>query len=142
MKNKRGWIKIIETFIAILLVAGVVLVVIEKGNSEAQTQIDEVKEIEISILRQVQLDNDMRQEIVGGSGEIEWDDEGFSQLTKTHIIDNTPAVLECQAKICGVSDLCPLTNPPEKSVVAETVFISSSLSNFNPRVLKLFCWVK
>lgn len=142
MKNKKGWIKIVEAFMAILLVAGITLIVIEGRDLQTQNQGDAIREIETSLLRQVQLNNSMRQEIVATSGEVEWGSIDFP-TTKAYIIDNIPASLNCQAKICGPSSLCSLETLPDKSVFVETVFISTDLNGPpNPRVLKLFCWEK
>jgi hypothetical protein len=142
MKNKKGWIKIVEAFVAILLVAGVALIVVESGGLQREDISAGIQDIQLSIIREIQLNDTLRNEIVGTSGEVEWD--GFDSnapLTKSKIESKTPSYLICEAKICGSGDSCFYTGEQEKDVFAQPVLISSSLDTFNPRVLKLFCWV-
>ncbi len=140
MENKRGWIRIFEAIIAILLVAGVSLVVLNNIDNQRSFS-NTIHEIEIGILRYVQLNDTFRGEILLTGGKILWDD--FSSAipkTRTGIESLTPGNLECVAQLCEPSDPCFLADIEQKEVFAESVLISSNLDTFNPRILKLFCW--
>ncbi len=143
MINKKGWIRIIEAFVAILLVAGVVLVVVGRGNFQREDISQIFHDAEFSILREIQLNDTLREEILGTSGTIEWKDFP-SQAPKTRgkIESRIPSYLECSANICWPSDPCFLAEEQERDVYAESVIITSNLQTFNPRLLKLFCWGK
>src|SRR3989344_8121530 len=103
-KNKRGWIKIAEAFVAILLLAGIVLFVINKGSNE-NTGIEvsaAVQDTEISILRSIELNNTLRAEVLATNGEVEW--TSFASQapgTKVAIENKIPSYLDCAAKICN-----------------------------------------
>jgi hypothetical protein len=56
MKNKKGWIKILEAFISILIVISVILIVYNNKSSENEDLSSKINPIEMSILRDVQLD--------------------------------------------------------------------------------------
>ena len=71
MINKKGWIRIIEAFVAILLVAGVVLVVVGRGNFQREDISQIFHDAEFSILREIQLNDTLRNEILGTSGKLE-----------------------------------------------------------------------
>ena len=65
INNKRGWIKIVEAFIAVLLITGVLLVIINKGYIGKQDISSKVRETLTAILREIQLDKDARTEVLG-----------------------------------------------------------------------------
>ena len=59
--NKRGWVKVLEVFVAILLVMGVIFFILNESVSE-DTISNDIYEMEISILRNVQLNDTFRNE--------------------------------------------------------------------------------
>ena len=140
LSRRKGWIKIIEAFIAILLIAAVALIVVEKGSLQREDIFSGIQNTELSILREIQLNETLRNDFVGESGEVEW--ESFPELTKSKIESKTPSYLECQAKLCEPDTDCFFTGQQDKDIYAKSALISSSLDNFNPLILKLFCWMK
>ena len=141
-KNKKGWIRIAEAFIAVLLIIGIAIIVVG-GGIQIEGTSEKVYDVEISILRAIQLNNTLRSEILETSGTIEWDDFSLqAPKTKNKIIAKTPAWLECVTQICFPENPCLLREESEKSIYAQSVLITSTLDTFNPRQLKLFCWEK
>jgi len=138
-KNNKGWIRIVESFIAVLIVIGAAIIVVG-GGIQIEGISEKVYDIEISILREIQLNNTLRSEILETNGTIEWDD--FPSETKNKIQNKIVSWLECIAKICTPESLCLLEGESEKSIYAQSVLITSTLDTFNPRQLKLFCWEK
>jgi len=138
-KNKKGWIRIAEAFIAVLLVIGIAIIVVG-GGIQIEGTSEKVHDIEISILREIQLNNTLRSEILGTSGIIKWKD--FPLETKNKIQNKMVNWLECVAQICLPENPCLLEGESEKSIYAQSVLITSTLDIFNPRQLKLFCWEK
>ena len=135
-RNKRGWIKIVEAFIAIMLVTIIFLIVLNKGFENKDDDFSRIHEAEIVILREIQLDNDLRSEILGvnpGSDGLSWTD--FPD-------EKVPNYLVCEAKICNIGDLCVLNDPLQTDIYSESVIISATLTEFDPKQLKLFCWKK
>ena len=141
MKSKRGWIRLVEVFIAILLVTGVLLVVSSRINYYVKDDsFIEMSKKEIAILRDIELNNTLRTEILGAPLPTEWADFGSPlQKTRDRIINLTPPNLECMAKICAVGDNCIIDELAGRNVYAEAVFISSDLNTYFPRQIKLFC---
>ena len=141
-KNKKGWIKIAEAFIAVLLVTGVAIIVVG-GGIRGEDISKKVYDIEIFILRDIRLNNTLRSEILGTSGTIDWNN--FSEQApkiKDKIESKRPGWLECEGKICSPESLCLLEEESKKSVYVHSVLITSTLDTLNPRQLKLFCWEK
>jgi hypothetical protein len=137
VRNNKGWVKIVEAFIGIMLIASVFLIVLNK-ESKDKDDFSRIHEAEIAILREIQLDNDMRSEILNatpGSNGLSW--TGFPN-------EKVPNYLDCVAKICNAGDLCILQNPLQTDIYSESIIISTTLqaTKFDPRKLKLFCWKK
>ncbi len=135
-KNNKGWLRIAEAFTAVLIVIGAAIIVVS-GGIQREDISEEVYDVEISILREIQLNNTLREEILGIIGTIELND--FPIETKNKIIDKTPAWLECTAKICPPESTCLLEEESEKNIYAHSILIFSTLTNYNPRIVKLFC---
>ena len=52
--KKHAWIRIVEAAVAILLIAGVVLIVLGQGNLKKQDPSEEIYKAETAILRDIQ----------------------------------------------------------------------------------------
>ena len=150
MKNKRGWVKIVEAFISVLLVAGALLIVINQGYIGKSSNSEKIYEVQNSILREIELNEDLRTEILeitDGTGTILKD----TDATKIKIDERLPDYLKCIAKVCALDAICELKDGDatgdekaemaEKNIYAHTVAIAVEGSTFNPKQLKLFCWV-
>jgi len=140
MKNKRGWIKVVEAVVAIVLLSAVVLIVIGDLNTGESDFSTRIHDLEVSILREIQLDYTLREWTVNTTEEVEGDDAGFPISIKAKITSETPSDLTCEAKICVPGSSCLLASPPDGNVYSEGVIITSTINVYNPRVLKIFCW--
>ena len=145
-KNKRGWIRIVEAFIAILLVSGVVLIIVNQGQVKQQDLSARIYSAQLSVLREIQLNDTARSEILNVNDAnlpLNWSDfETYVPTSKEKIDARTPSYLECVGKLCAADDLCLLGDIQDVNIYAEYVVISSNLDIYNPRILKIFCWTK
>ena len=146
-KNKKGWIKVTEAVVAIILIVAILLVVIERESPIKSSTNQEIYNIQKAILREIQLTDTLRNEIIGTSGEIEWEAlMTETPQTKNKIQEKTPSNFDCVAKICSPSNTCILPeevipeSTAEENIYVEKVMITTNLITYNPRVLKLFCW--
>ncbi len=144
MVNRKAWIRIVEAFVAILLITGILLLVVTERFVEKKDISLQIYAEEISILRKIELNKTLRTEIVEIiSPPVSWD--SFPPEVESIITDNTPTYLDCTAKICEISDACiidELSSEVEKDIYVKSVAIFADLANYNPRQLKLFCWFK
>jgi hypothetical protein len=143
MLKKRGWLRIVEAFVMILLITGVLLIVLDKGSLLKNNDSKKIYEDEQGILRKIQLNNSLRDVVLSfplSELPIEWVD--FSLDIKNKIISKTPSYLNCEAKICNVNGICVLSQANEKSVYVQSTIFTSTLDKNDPRQLKLFCWKK
>lgn len=140
IKNKRGWIRIIEAFIAILLICGILFVSLDSGRViGGETR--KIYSMEQSMLKEVQLDKVSREEILGFTVlPSEWD--AFSHELKNQIGKRKLNYIDCKGKICALDDLCELEELPEENIYVQEIAIFADSVDYNPRKLKLFCWEK
>jgi hypothetical protein len=143
IKNRKGWVKIVEAFVAVLLIVGVLLIILNKGYIGKEDISSNVYDTEISILREIQRNDTMRGDILNApKPPIEWEDTTFPLTVRNKIIERTPDYLECIGKICEIDDACSLTEKKDKEVYAQAVAISPTVGEEEIyRKLNLFCWV-
>ena len=140
MKNKRGWIRIVEAFIAVLLIAGALLYVIDKGYIGKTDISEQVYEIQLSVLREIELDSDLRLEILS-SGSINSGEYEVHVDISERIDNRIPDYLLCESAVCDLEKICWSDNVPgDKDIYAQAVAISAQGLEYGPRQLKLFCW--
>ena len=134
MNNKRGWIRIVEAVIAVLLIAGVLIFVISKGYIGGNF-LEDVHNLQISILREIELNSNLRAKIL----KVDIEEGSVPESVTTLINSRIPSYLECKAKICEMGDVCILDDFSGEGVYAESVGITAEGDEFSPRQLKLFC---
>ncbi len=143
-KNRGGWIQIVEAFVSVLLVAGVLLIVFNKVGFQKADISNKVYEAQVSILREVETNDSLRLVITNAPEPmpVEWNDTRFPVPLKDKITSRTPNYLNCIGKICNMTQICSLSQGVEKDIYSEAVTITSTLQNLTYRKLNLFCWAK
>lgn len=147
IKSKRGWIRIVEAFVAVLLITGVVLVLMNKGYLGKKNTSEKIYEIETSILREIEQDNSLRQEILGltleENGIIITAQNAESTWARINNRVSEYDYLDWQAKVCKMDEICVLNNYEEgKEIYAQSVAIAATSQIYSPKQLKLFFWIK
>mgnify|MGYP001580655145 CR=1 FL=1 len=138
--RKKGWIRMGEAFTAIMLITGVLLIIFNKGGSQEEIPSKKIFEQEQGILRYIELNNSLREDILGISLDaLPASLENFPEILRNSINSRVPSYLNCDAKICNLGSECPYDSGPEEDVYVQKVVISSSLNSYNLRELKLFC---
>lgn len=147
--NKRGWIKIVEAFVAILLVAVVLLIVVNKTGIGQKDISEQIHEVELSILREVQLNDSLRGKITKLEPEvIYWEDELFPAEVKVKINSRIPNYLNCKASICLMTSACEIGESVKTNIYSQSVTITGAKEEGGEyqesiyKQLKLFCWAK
>ena len=140
--KKRGWVRIVEAFVAILLIAGVLLIVINKGALSGDNS-EEIYKKEIAVLRGIQTDDVLRNEIISidkSSLPIVWENvpNGIKERITTSMGDS----LDCVAKICLLDEICVLEEYSQEDIYSRAVAITANITDYSLKQLKLFCSIK
>jgi hypothetical protein len=140
-KNKRGWVRLVEAFLAIVLLTSVLLVISNTNSTYKNDVQNEISKKQVAILRDIQLNEDLRAEILSATLPVEWenfDSSGLSEV-RDRIEALSPKDLKCSAKLCTIDEPCIIKDNSGGDVYAKSVFISANLNIYSPRQLKLFC---
>jgi len=129
--NKHGWIRIVEAFIAIIIITSAFLIILQKQTSDANIE-DVVHEKQIEILNIISDDETLRAEI------LEKDNSG----TNSFILKALPNNLDFATSICNLNEICTGNNPIDKHVYVSERMITSNLTKYGPKKLRFFIWVK
>ncbi len=131
MKSKKAWLRIVEAFIAVLLVASV-LIILAVRTPQKQDKTENIHEIQRGILEQVSLNDSLRAEILGSN----------KAGTELYINKNLPAYLNFTIRICETGEVCGMTYYIEKEIYADEILITANLTSYQPKKLKFFVWEK
>ncbi|MEK6898332.1 MAG: hypothetical protein AABX28_03170 [Nanoarchaeota archaeon] len=143
LNQKKAWIRIVEAFSMILLITGVLLIILSRGNVAESNSFQSIYDAERGILTDIQLNYSLRASLIALNLPTGWED--MPDEITGRITSKTPEGLECKAKVCAIGSECFLSSgevPIGKDVYSQSTIIMTDLNNYNPRQLKLFCWVK
>jgi len=135
-QNKKAFLRIVEAFISIILVMGVLLVVLSRQPNFQPTQEEELQRIQRSILDQAIQDPEIRAEVLTGS-------ESAIVSIKQIVGKLLPEGYSYDIKTCDLGtleEICSLDYYVAEEVFVEETIISSSLTNYQPTIVKLFFW--
>lgn len=153
--NKKGWIRIVEAFMAILLIVGVLFTIINIQNVDQGETSQKIYKSQIAILRNIENNDNLREEVLGvpkAELPVRWDQfdsRGLGNVSD-RIIEKTPNYLECHAQVCNITSSCEYMNinpggaPEDVNLYAQSVGITVTTASpsFDPRQLKIFCWLR
>ena len=133
MVGKRGIIRVIEASLAILIIAGAVLLLYSRTQT---SQEEDLTRTLFPILEEISKNNTLRDKIVSG-------DAQSIQLINS-IVDEkikNPS-LNYSVYICNRNELCNLKAYPNtaNNIYSAERIISSTLRSFNPKKIKIFLW--
>jgi len=137
IEGKKGWIRIVEAFAAILLILTVVLLILSRQRSD-NLRADEITKLERYVLDYVSEDDTLRAYALSGNA------LGIENGVKELI----PTWLNYQIRTCYVNktyeDICAFDGiRPSEQVYANEVLIVANLTHYqNATKVKLFLWEK
>lgn len=134
MKNKRGWIRIVEAVAAIMLLAGVLLVFAARSNPKPDTSAT-FNSLERVILDDISTNEAMREEIL--KSDIERNNTKIQDFIRIRL----PSGISFNYSICNAADTCfNLAVPTNINVYADDILIGA-LNGDNKKFV-LFLWIE
>lgn len=144
MVNKRGWIRIVEASISILIILGVLLVLVNVNK----IRIEEDLTPRLSPLLAEMAENLTIREMVINYNPVLAEDNGinmeilsqFYSFLDTRIGRN----FEYKVRVCQPDKICALDYYPDTGNVyaADRLFSTTLNSDFTPKRVKIFLWLK
>lgn len=137
-KNKKGWIKVVEAFIAIMMLLAIVFVIINNNDLRTEDKYH-MENRAAEILRSIQFNDSLRAMILSETNfSRDSIDPGFP-LDIAKYANNSLAGTLCYLRICNSTSLCDTTREFDDEIYAKEILITSDLTEYNPRKLKIFC---
>jgi len=130
IKNKKGWIRIAEAAIAIMLLASVILVSITK-QVEKKDISEEMYKLQHTILEEASRNASVREAILT---------EDYA-IIESFINERLAKGLNFTIAICNPSANCE-AEVPKKEVYVNDIIISSTLQQYMPKKLKFYVWIE
>jgi len=144
--NKRGWIRILEATIAVMIVAGVLVVVYAKQVDRGMDPADYFHSLQRQILMDVSSSGDLRLLVLDGN------ESGLDLFVN----DSIPSAFGHYLRVCGLGDLsdfCKINDAGivadirDKDVFVEEIVVSADLgegidAKYEPKKVRLFVWEK
>jgi len=130
--NKKAWLKILEAFLAIVIILSAVLIIMVKQKPKADLS-ENVYEKQRQILDIISKNDSLRNDIL------------IQDNTKINalIYNLIPRNWNYSTSICDINLVCP--NPKqvhETDVYTTEIMITSNLTKYSPKKLRFFVWAK
>ena len=137
MKNKTGWVRILEAAVAVMLILGFMLYF--RAKVEQTPLADQMYELTHKILSEASSNISIRNEILEGNVQSLAIKNFFESRINTDSFDYS-------FNICNLGDSCLANDPlPEKKeIFADSIAVSASpfVEGYSPKKLALFVWIK
>jgi len=132
MRNKRGWLRIVEAVIGIMIVMGFLLYFISERNIKTDISGD-VNQRQLQILSIISKNDSLRNDILNDN----------STQVNIEISKMIPASWNFSTNICLLQDICNRAyTPNDRDVFTEEILITSNLTEYQPKKLRFFVWMK
>ena len=130
--NKRGWIRITEAVVAILIMASV-LIVLYTNQPQQVSYSDYVYDLQVRLLTDVADSASLRNATLYSNGtQID------EKLTK-YFNDSIPANFNYTLYVCSLNATsCNIQINTTREVIVEDRIISSNLQKYDPKLLRLY----
>jgi len=140
--NKKGVWRVIESVIAVLIIAGALLLFISKEEISKQSRYFEILR---PTLDEIAQDENIRDKIIKDDPSTSIGEEEIINILKPRFPSEE---LELNVSICEINDIPCLTNEDyypkgiKGEVYSEERLISSTLIDYEPAILRVYIWKK
>ncbi|MBX4211897.1 hypothetical protein KW787_00365 [Candidatus Pacearchaeota archaeon] len=142
MVNKRGWLRIVEASLAIVIIFGALVALTRTSKPVIDNSLGERIPV---LLDELAQNKDLREQVISYDTNQSEDAQMNKEIlnnVNSFIGDRIQASIQHVAIICDPQELCSLSQYPKNagSVYSYERIISSTLQNFSPKKVKLFLW--
>lgn len=129
MKQKKGWTKILEVFVAIVLLASILSLILQDQNQETNN-FERIYKKQNTAYQIIQNNNSLRSDVLSG--------KATKEINST--INNTLAEMDCKAKICPIKKDCNINIDKQQESYAQETILYANETHYKPKKLKSVCW--
>lgn len=130
--DKKGWIRIAEAAIAIMILASVILVLIARQGEEKGIG-EEMYRLQHLILEEAAKNESVRDAVLNSRN---------LSLIDDFIGERMPVGIDFNITVCNPAGTCTVGTPTvNKELYADDILISSTLQQYQPKKLKIISWI-
>lgn len=131
-KNKKAWLRIVEAFLAVIIILGTVLV-IYTGQEGAKPDIaEDIYQKQRAVLDVISKNDSLRQDVLNkNTGPI-----------NDIIIKMIPNNWGFAINISEPTKIASANLPNDKDIYVTEVLVTSTLQEYSPKKLRFFVWLK
>ena len=130
--NKRGWVRVTEAVVAILIMASV-LIVLYTSDVPNISYADYVYELQVRILTELANRDDLRNATL-------YSNENY---LRTYFNESIPENFDFNFSICNLNEnSCGVSPDVNIEVFVEDKIVSSNLVKYNPKLVRFYVWQK
>ena len=137
--NKKGWIKVVEAFMAIIFLLGFVMIVLMVYNNSERDR-NSLQKNNLVILNGIETQDSLRNEVFSAPFPSYSNNSGFSPILKNYLGNNSLQGENCSLYICSLEDICNFNENIVGNVYSSEVLFFANSSSYSPRKLKIFCY--
>ncbi len=141
MKTKKGWIRIVEAFMAIVILLAFVMVLLSQMR-DLEGEKSLVEKNNFKILKGIEINLSLRNEALSLSLPAYFNDSGPSSNFKKYLSNRTLIGENCFLYFCALNDSCKLQTEVLKEVYSSEIFLYANSTFYSPRKIKVFCYLK
>ncbi|MFZ5955158.1 MAG: hypothetical protein ACOYT4_01930 [Nanoarchaeota archaeon] len=140
MVNKKGWIKILESILGILLIAIVLISLSSRLNRNPEDN-DYIYEMQSKILDELASDSHYR-ELILHLTESEVSDENVPKDINDFVNQSILPTFDFSVVICNITLNCGLKKAINADVYSDERIVSANLILYEPKKIKLYTWLR
>ena len=130
--EKKAWLRIVEATIASLIVISAIVFIVSRQQVKTSDISDDIYEKQRYILDIISQNEDLRKDIL-----IKDNTEINNTISKM-----IPENWGFSTKICRIDEICNGETPNDREIYATETIITSSLSQYQPKKLRFFVWMR
>lgn len=129
ISNKRGWLRVFEAVLAVLLILGAILL-IYRGQQKIPEEGNYILDWQTEILSRIAENENLRNAVASQNKEV------VNEFIEENLLPN----LNFSTKICALTGPCPMDFYVERDIFVQERIISGTLEIYQPRKLRFFVW--
>lgn len=133
--NKKGWIRITEAVVAILIMASVLIVLFVNDTPQVNVS-DYVYDLQVRLLTDVADREDLRAATINSTEAL------VNDTLIKYFNDTIPGNFNFSVSVCDLGSPCSYAPEVDTAIFVEDRIISSTLASYKPKMLRLYIWEK
>ena len=149
MRGKRGWLRILETTIAVMIVASVMLVSYTEHLQQEVSLAEYSQSLQNGILFDIVSSVELRLDVLNVS--VDNRSDSYYVVVDDFVNSRVPVGFGYLLRICNIGDVCKMNSVSylatlDKDIFVEDKIISSEIGVgggvelYNPKKVRLFFW--